>query len=131
MPASLMLEALGQLAVLYLLEGAPTDTGKVISPQTIFFTGCEGVRAHRVCRPGDILTLSIKPKRMKMPLATFEGTIRVGQEKAVIAEEITLTYAFVDAVNAPVPINGATHADAANGAEAAPAATPLRVAINA
>jgi hypothetical protein len=68
---------------------------------------------------------------MKMPLATFEGSIRVGQEKAVIVEEITLTYAFVDAVNAPVPINGAAHADGVNGAATAPAATPLRVAINA
>src|SRR5258707_10455876 len=130
MPASIMLEALGQLAVLYLLEGAPTEPGKVISPQTIFFTGCEGVRAHRVCRPGDILTLSIKPKRMKMPLSTFEGSIRVGQEKAVIAEEITLTYAFVDAINPPVPINGAAHSDGVNGSTAAPAAaTPLRAAI--
>lgn len=128
MPASIMLEALGQLAVLYLLEGLVTDPGKVVSSQMIFFTGCEGVRAHRVCKPGDILTLSIKPKRMKMPLATFEGSIRVGQEKAVIVEEITLTYGVVDAANAPVPINGVAHA---NGSEAAPAPTPLRAAINA
>ena len=131
MPASIMLEALGQLAVLYLLEGAPTEPGKVVSPQTIFFTGCEGVRAHRVCRPGDILTLSIKPKRMKMPLSTFEGSIRVGQEKAVIAEEITLTYAFVDAVNAPVPITSVAHGAAINGVEAPAATPPLRVAANA
>src|SRR3954468_12578648 len=131
MPASIMLEALGQLAVLYLLEGANTEPGKVISSSLIYFTGCEGVRAHRVCKPGDILTLSIKPKRMKMPLATFEGSIRVGQEKAVIAEEITLTYGFVEATNAPIPINGVGHVDSHNG-EAAPAATPpLRVAINA
>jgi 3-hydroxyacyl-[acyl-carrier-protein] dehydratase len=133
MPASIMLEALGQLAVLYLLEGAPTEPGKVVSSQMIFFTGCEGVRAHRICKPGDILTLSIKPKRMKMPLATFEGSIRVGQEKAVIAEEITLTFGFVEAADAPVPINGAAHAHAPglNGS-AAPAATPpLRVAMNA
>lgn len=137
MPASIMLEALGQLAVLYLLEGAPTEPGKVVSPQTIFFTGCEGVRAHRICKPGDILTLSIKPKRMKMPLATFEGAIRVGQEKAVIAEEITLTYAFVDAANAPISINGNTvngsaadHAPGVNGKEAV-APGPLRAAINA
>ena len=130
MPASIMLEALGQLAVLYLLEGAPTEPGKVISPQTIFFTGCEGVRAHRICKPGDILTLSIKPKRMKMPLATFEGSIRVGQEKAVIAEEITLTYGIVDAVNAPVPINGTAHAEPAAASQPA-SATPLRAAINA
>jgi len=102
MPASIMLEALGQLAVLFLLEGATTEADKVISPTTIFFTGCEGVRAHRVCRPGDILTLSIKPKRMKMPLATFEGSIRVGQEKAAIAEEITLTFAFAEEVAKPV-----------------------------
>jgi hypothetical protein len=85
-----------------------------------------------VCKPGDILTLSIKPKRMKMPLATFEGSIRVGQEKAVIAEEITLTYGFVEATNAPVPINGVGHAGAINGnAAAAPSGNPLRAAINA
>jgi 3-hydroxyacyl-[acyl-carrier-protein] dehydratase len=133
MPASIMLEALGQLAVLYLLEGAPTEPGKMVSAQMIFFTGCEGVRAHRVCKPGDILTLSVKPKRMKMPLATFEGAIRVGTEKAVIAEEITLTFGFVDAVNAPVPINGVGHSGA-NGVEvpaAAAATPPLRVAVNA
>lgn len=130
MPASIMLEALGQLAVLYLLEGAPTEPGKVVSPQTIFFTGCEGVRAHRVCKPGDILTLSIKPKRMKMPLATFEGSIRVGQEKAVIVEEITLTFGVVDAANAPVPINGVGH-HGVNGSDAAATPTPLRAAINA
>ncbi len=133
MPASIMLEALGQLAVLYLLEGAPTEPGKVVSSQTIFFTGCEGVRAHRICRPGDILSLSIKPKRMKMPLATFEGAIRVGQEKAVIAEEITLTYAFADAVNAPVQIaeTGVHATDGVNGTAATPSPTPLRVAAKA
>lgn len=113
MPASIMLEALGQLAVLYLLEGAVTEPGKAVSSQMIFFTGCEGVRAHRVCRPGDILSLSVKPKRMKMPLATFSGAIRVGQEKAVIVEEITLTFGYVD-----VPVALVTKD------EAAPAVTP-------
>ncbi len=97
MPASLMLEALGQLAVLYLLEGAPPEEGKVVDQTKIFFTSCEGVRCHRICRPGDLLSLSIKPKRTKMPLATFEGSIRVGQDKAAMAEEITLTFAYSDA----------------------------------
>jgi 3-hydroxyacyl-[acyl-carrier-protein] dehydratase len=128
MPASIMLEALGQLAVLFLLEGAPTEPGKAIGPNTIFFTGCEGVRAHRMCKPGDILTLSIKPKRMKMPLATFEGAIRVGQEKAVIAEDITLTFAYVESAVAPSAINGT--AQPAPGGEN-PANPPLRVAMNA
>jgi 3-hydroxyacyl-[acyl-carrier-protein] dehydratase len=72
---------------------------------------------------------------MKMPLATFEGAIRVGQEKAVIAEEITLTFGIVDAANAPVSINGSSaHAGSVgSSAGVAPAATvpPLRVAMNA
>jgi len=128
MPASIMLEALGQLAVLYLLEGAPTEPGKAIGSNTIFFTGCEGVRAHRMCKPGDILTLSIKPKRMKMPLATFEGAIRVGQEKAVIAEDITLTFAYVESAVAPAAVESAGQ----SAPEVIPSATPpLRVAINA
>jgi 3-hydroxyacyl-[acyl-carrier-protein] dehydratase len=33
-----------------------------------------------------------------MPLATFEGAIRVGQEKAALVEEITLTFGLADAV---------------------------------
>ncbi|MFT3780932.1 MAG: phosphopantetheine-binding protein [Nibricoccus sp.] len=115
MPASIMIEALGQLAVLALLEGVvPVDEGKVIDPKTIFFTSCEGVRCHRICKPGEVLSLSIKPKRAKIPLATFEGSIRVGQEKAVIAEEITLTYGTMDAAAAQAPV----------AAPAASAATP-------
>jgi len=129
MPASIMLEALGQLAVLFLLEGVPTEPGKVVGPNTIFFTGCEGVRAHRICKPGDILTLSIKPKRMKMPLATFEGAIRVGQEKAVIAEEITLTFAYVEAAEQPAVVNGASETVPVDAG--AQPARPLRAAVNA
>ena len=98
MPASIMLEALGQLAVLFLLEGEAGEPGKVVNPQTIFFTSCEGVRCHRMCRPCDVLVLSIKPKRLKIPLATFEGAIRVGQDKAAIAEEITLTFGYAEEV---------------------------------
>jgi 3-hydroxyacyl-[acyl-carrier-protein] dehydratase len=132
LPASIMLEALGQLAVLFLLEGMALEPGKVVSPQTIFFTGCEGVRAHRLCKPGDILTLSIKPKRMKMPLATFEGAIRVGQEKAAMAEEITLTFGYADAIVNP-------NADAKSVAKSDPTARtgdqgnppPLRAAVGA
>jgi 3-hydroxyacyl-[acyl-carrier-protein] dehydratase len=111
MPASIMLEAVGQLAVLFLLEGVAAEPGKVVGPNTIFFTGCDGVRARHMCKPGDILSLSVKPKRMKMPLATFEGSIRVGQEKAVTVEEVTLTY---DLVDAPAP-----------AAPAAPASAPV------
>ena len=97
MPASIMLEALGQLGVLHLLAGLPVEAGKVVSASTIFFASTDGVRCSRVCKPGDVLTLTLKPKRVKAPLAVYTGNIRVGQEKAVVAEEITLTFGLVDA----------------------------------
>ena len=102
MPASMMLEALGQLAVLAILtdvlppEPNNETPARPIDPKTIYFTSCDGVRCHRVCKPGDILQLTVKLKRAKLPLATFEGSIRVGPEKAVIVEELTLTYAYAE-----------------------------------
>jgi len=136
MPASIMLEALGQLAVLFLLEGHIPEPGKAVNPAQIFFTGCEGVRAHRQCRPGDILSLSIKPKRNKFPLATFEGSIRVGPEKAVIVEEISLLFGYVEAANAPVPITAVGQSEPlatpqAPAAAATATTEPLRAAANA
>ncbi len=98
LPASILIESLGQLAVLYLLEGKNDQVTGTVDKGSIYFTGCEGVRCHRVCRPGDVLKLSIKPKRIRHPLATFEGSIRVGQEKAAFAEEITLTFDYASPV---------------------------------
>ncbi len=121
MPASIMLEALGQLAVLFLLEGGAGEPGKSVSPATIFFTSCEGVRCHRMCKPGEVLVLSIKSKRLKMPLATFEASIRVGQEKAAIAEEITLTFGYAEAIPAEAGLSAAKNAEP----------TPLPTAVNA
>jgi 3-hydroxyacyl-[acyl-carrier-protein] dehydratase len=113
MPASMLLEALGQLAVLALVEGIiPSADGLAVDPAAIYFTSCEGVRCHRICRPGDLLSLSVKPKRAKIPLATFEGQIRVGQEKAVVVEEITLTFGYA---GAPPEATGAAAAAPANG----------------
>ncbi len=94
LPASIMLEALGQLAVLFLLRSGAPELERAVDPAAIFFTGCEGVRCHRVVKPGETLALSVRLKRLKAPLATFEGTVKVGGEKASIAEEITLTFGY-------------------------------------
>jgi len=106
-----MLEALGQLAVLAIVAGAlPAEPGcenRAIDPKTIYFTSSDGVRCHRVCKPGDLLHLAVKLKRAKMPLATFEGSIRVGPEKAVLAEEFTLTFGYATAPE-PAPVASAS-----------------------
>ena len=102
LPASIMLEALGQLAVLFLLRSGAPELERPVDPAAIFFTSCEGVRCQRVVKPGDTLALTVRPKRIKAPLATFEGTVKVGSEKAAFAEEITLTFGY-SAPASPAP----------------------------
>lgn len=97
LPASIMLEALGQLAVLFLLKAKRPELTAPVSPARIFFTSCDGVRCQRMCKPGDILTLVVKPKRIKHPLGMFEGHITCGTERVSFAEEISLTFDFMNA----------------------------------
>ena len=96
-PASIMLEALGQLAVLHLLKADMPQFEGAVDPMQVFFTSCDGVRCQRICRPDDLLTFSVKPKRIKVPAATFEGSVTVNGEKAAFAEEITLTFQLLPA----------------------------------
>jgi 3-hydroxyacyl-[acyl-carrier-protein] dehydratase len=55
--------------------------------------------------------------------------IRVGQEKAAIAEEITLTFGYAEAVMPPPVAEVVAQKDAKSPASAP--VVPLRVAINA
>lgn len=99
-PASIMLEALGQLAVLYLTQNGSGDLPGKVDKNKVFFTSCDGVRCTRVCKPGDVLTLTVKPKRIKHPVGTFEGHISVGAEKVAFAEEISLMFDFTSGESA-------------------------------
>jgi 3-hydroxyacyl-[acyl-carrier-protein] dehydratase len=93
-PASIMIEALGQLGVFYLLKSESSTLSREVNPDSIYFTSCDGVRCHRVCSPGETLQMIVRPKRIRRPLATFEGTILVGNEKTAFAEEITLIFDY-------------------------------------
>lgn len=91
-PASLMLEALGQLAVLYLLRTvAPTLPGG-IDPTKVYFVSCDGVRCSRVCRPPETLQLVVKLKKQHAPLAQFEGWIYAQGIKVAKVEELGLMF---------------------------------------
>ncbi|MEO0795532.1 MAG: phosphopantetheine-binding protein [Verrucomicrobiota bacterium] len=95
-PASIMLEALGQLAVLYLLRADDEALAGKVDPSKILFTSCDGVRCSRVCKPGDTLSMSVKAKKIRHPGALFTGTILVDSEKAVFAEEISLKFDYAE-----------------------------------
>jgi len=99
-PASIMLEALGQLAVFYLVTAHTNESGQPVNPKKILFTGCEAVRCQRICVPGETLTLSIKPKSIRHPIAKFEGKITVEGESAAWAEDISLTFDWAEATEA-------------------------------
>lgn len=95
-PASLMLEALGQLAVLFMIKSENGAFGGPVDPDKIFFVSCDGVRCHKMCRPGDTLQLMVSLKKVHAPLAQFEGTILCNGIKVAKAEEISLTFVLAE-----------------------------------
>lgn len=111
-PASIMIEALGQLAVLFLLKSESPKVPASVLSEAVFFKSCDGVRCHRICRPGDLFTMEVKLKRIRRPIAIFEGSISVGDEKAAFAEEIALAFdCEQEPASEPVAkVNGSAHA---------------------
>ncbi|MDP0499436.1 MAG: phosphopantetheine-binding protein [Verrucomicrobiota bacterium JB022] len=92
-PASLMLEALGQLAVFYLLKSQKAELKGLVDPKSIYFLSAEGIRCHRICRPQDTLQLKVKLLRVHSPLAQFSGTITCNGAKVAKVEELALSIA--------------------------------------
>ena len=99
-PASLMLEALGQLAVLLMLKSGTQALGGVVNPESIFFVSCDGVRCHKLCRPQDVLQMKVSLKKVHAPLAQFEGVILCQGARVAKAEEISLTFELIDSEKA-------------------------------
>lgn len=97
-PASLMLESLGQLAVLFMVRGGHADLADAQEAGKAYFVSADGVRCHRVCRPGDVLKLKVMLKKVHPPLAMFQGNITVNDERVAVAEELTLAF------RAPEPV---------------------------
>ncbi|MBE6414284.1 MAG: beta-hydroxyacyl-ACP dehydratase [Verrucomicrobiaceae bacterium] len=94
-PGTLMLEALGQLGVLYLLTSKnPEFEGKVDSSK-IFFISAEGCRCQRICKPGELFEYHVKVKKLRHPIARFAGKLLVNGQKAASAEEMTLTFDYL------------------------------------
>jgi acyl carrier protein len=93
-PASIMIEALGQMCVFYLLQGNHGGLSQKVDPSTIFFTACDGIKCRRVCKPGDVLSMSVKLERVRHPLACFTGEINVDGQKTAQAGEIKLAFDF-------------------------------------
>ena len=98
-PASIMIEALGQLCVFYLLKGESEFLTEKVDPSTIFFTSCDGVKCRRICKPGDTLEMQVKVNRVRHPLASFQGEISVEGQRTATAEEIKLAFDYFPVID--------------------------------
>lgn len=106
-PASLMMEALGQLASLFILKSDAPELAGAKESGKAWFINADSVRCMRVCRPNDKLDISIKLLRARAPLATFNGFIEVDGQKAASVEALTLVFG---------PMDGATEKPASDDA---------------
>ena len=103
-PASIMIAALGQLCVFFLLKGENVALKEKVDPNTIFFTSCDGVKCRRICKPGDVLSMKVKVGRIRHPLACFQGEITVNKEKTSTAEEIKLAFDYYPVIDGQVSV---------------------------
>ncbi len=94
-PASILLEALGQLGVFSLLKGPHEKLETTPDPKSVYFTSCDGVRCHRICKPGDVLEMEINVKRIRHPMFTFSGCTRIGEDRVAVVEQITLLFDYI------------------------------------
>lgn len=91
-PATLMMEALGQLACLWLIKAEHEGLARTPDRYKALFVASNGIRCHRICRPRDELALQVRLKRLHAPLAVFEGSITCLGERTAVVEEITLAF---------------------------------------
>jgi len=98
-PASIMIEALGQMCVFFLLQGTHSALSRKVKTDSIFFTACDGIKCRRICKPDDVLSMSVKVSRIRHPLACFSGEILVNGQKTAQAAEIKLAFDFYPVVD--------------------------------
>ncbi|MDG0963483.1 MAG: phosphopantetheine-binding protein [Opitutales bacterium] len=114
-PASIMIEALGQVCVFFLLKGESPSLASKVDPETIFFTSCDGVKCRRICKPGDVLKMKVKVSRIRHPLACFQGEILVGNDRTAHAEEIKLAFDYYPVFDSSVESNSGNTYTNGNG----------------
>ncbi len=91
-PASIVFEAMGQAACLWVLEKAPAQLGKPIKSNHVFFASLDGAHFYRKTRPGDKLEFEQKLVKLREPLAIFEGTVTCQGERVARIERLVLAF---------------------------------------
>lgn len=88
-PASILVEALGQLGIVYMMQ---QYRAAGIDPESIYLIKSEDVSCRRKCLPGDVLEMKMRVIRSREPLMQFSGAIHVGGELALKVSSMTLSF---------------------------------------
>jgi len=88
-PASILVEALGQLGIVYMMQQYRAEG---VDPESIYFIKSEDVSCRRKCLPGDVLEMKMRVVRSREPLIQFSGTIYVGGELALKVSSMSLSF---------------------------------------
>ena len=92
MPASLVFEALGQAACLWVLECAPEQLGMELGTNEVLFASMEEAHFYRSATPGDRLDFEVEMLRIHAPVAVFRGTATRQGEKVAHIEHLVLAF---------------------------------------
>ena len=91
-PASIVYEALGQAACLWILEQVPVRLTQALATNQVLFVGMEEARFHRRAKPGDRIDLTLTLSRLRAPLAVFAGQVHVTQQLLAKVDGLTLAF---------------------------------------
>lgn len=91
-PASIVFEALGQAACLWLLECAPERTGNSLAGNEVLFASLDGANFYRKAKPGDTLEFDVQLKRLRPPVGIFTGKVSCRGERVAKIDEVMLAF---------------------------------------
>ncbi len=97
-PASIVFEALGQAACLWILQSnhealsGLAGSGQEEPGGEVLFASMESAHFHRRAKPGDRLEMEAKLRRLRPPLAIFDGSIKVRGERLAEIEHLVLAF---------------------------------------
>jgi 3-hydroxyacyl-[acyl-carrier-protein] dehydratase len=91
-PASIVFEAMGQAACLWVLENGPAQLDKPIKSNHVFFASLDGAHFYRKAKPGEKLDFEQKLAKLRDPLAIFEGTVTSNGERVAKIERLVLAF---------------------------------------
>jgi 3-hydroxymyristoyl/3-hydroxydecanoyl-(acyl carrier protein) dehydratase len=92
-PASIVFEALGQAACLWVLVNAPSRLGAPLNAGQVLFASMDGAHFYRKTRPGDTLVMKLKLAQLRAPLAIFRGSVWTADNKRVAElEKVALAF---------------------------------------